>query len=459
MGIEPDMLSDKRVGLVLGGGGAKGAYQIGVWKALREKGFAKFDVIAGTSVGALNGALVANGDVAAAERVWREIEFPRWEPRLIGMLVTAYAVLFGPLIVAALSLVLGVIVELTSGDAGLAWWLSVVSLYSAVTSLGIGSWVIIFASQRKPFILIEAPILLIASIPTFMGSMILTSSTRFDASPWSWIFPLAAFPIGFLFAVPGLSCQAIFQRSGQLFSGAAIVGAIERNLDLDRMRRNVSAVFVTMARGHSGWDPFRPNFRRVEPGWREVDMEQPHTLDVWVAEYVDLCSVRDQHKAVEILRLSGALPWVFNSGSQAEQMVVDGGLADNLPILPVLLASLDLIVIVSLTPRSKMTLQILQDQLDALWRRQALPQLSDDEIVSLYRDLVRNRASTVIPDGPQLRGNNIFVFAPEKPLAQWKMFPFLTGTMNFRSHVMEEWLQRGYDETIQHWSHRNLPNS
>lgn len=46
--------------VVLSGGGAKGGYQIGVWKALREIGF-KPDIVTGTSIGALNGALMAMG--------------------------------------------------------------------------------------------------------------------------------------------------------------------------------------------------------------------------------------------------------------------------------------------------------------------------------------------------------------------------------------------------------------
>ncbi|WP_319559640.1 patatin-like phospholipase family protein [Marispirochaeta sp.] len=39
--------------LVLGGGGGRGAYEIGVWRALRELGIG-FHAVAGTSVGALN---------------------------------------------------------------------------------------------------------------------------------------------------------------------------------------------------------------------------------------------------------------------------------------------------------------------------------------------------------------------------------------------------------------------
>ena len=58
----------KEYGLVLEGGGAKGAYQIGAWKALREAGV-KLKGIAGTSVGALNGALICMGDLEKAERL------------------------------------------------------------------------------------------------------------------------------------------------------------------------------------------------------------------------------------------------------------------------------------------------------------------------------------------------------------------------------------------------------
>ncbi|MBO1304853.1 patatin-like phospholipase family protein [Enterococcus sp. 669A] len=58
--------------LVLGGGGARGAYQIGVWKAMLENKL-PFQWVAGCSVGALNGALIAQGDLKAAETLWQEI--------------------------------------------------------------------------------------------------------------------------------------------------------------------------------------------------------------------------------------------------------------------------------------------------------------------------------------------------------------------------------------------------
>ncbi len=44
-------------GLVLEGGGAKGCYQIGAYKALVEMGIT-FDYVVGTSIGAINAAMI-----------------------------------------------------------------------------------------------------------------------------------------------------------------------------------------------------------------------------------------------------------------------------------------------------------------------------------------------------------------------------------------------------------------
>lgn len=59
-------------GVVLGGGGAKGGYEIGVWKALRELEI-PIEAVAGTSVGALNGAIIAQGDFEAAYNLWTSL--------------------------------------------------------------------------------------------------------------------------------------------------------------------------------------------------------------------------------------------------------------------------------------------------------------------------------------------------------------------------------------------------
>lgn len=66
--------TDKIYAVALEGGGAKGAYQIGAWKALREAGI-RFNAVAGTSVGALNGAIMVMGNLEKAEEIWSNITF------------------------------------------------------------------------------------------------------------------------------------------------------------------------------------------------------------------------------------------------------------------------------------------------------------------------------------------------------------------------------------------------
>ena len=61
-----------KTAVVLSGGGAKGSYQLGVWKALRELHI-KYDIVTGTSIGALNGVLMCENSYFKAKRIWRKL--------------------------------------------------------------------------------------------------------------------------------------------------------------------------------------------------------------------------------------------------------------------------------------------------------------------------------------------------------------------------------------------------
>ncbi len=70
-----------KVGLVLSGGGGKGAYELGVWKALVEMKLDKYiEVISGTSIGAFNAALFAQGDMDNAQALWDEVTMEKLVP-------------------------------------------------------------------------------------------------------------------------------------------------------------------------------------------------------------------------------------------------------------------------------------------------------------------------------------------------------------------------------------------
>src|ERR1035437_6776706 len=60
-----------RIGVVLTGGGAKGAYQIGCLRALQDAGLTPVAAISGVSVGAIHGVMLAAGKLDEAEAIWR----------------------------------------------------------------------------------------------------------------------------------------------------------------------------------------------------------------------------------------------------------------------------------------------------------------------------------------------------------------------------------------------------
>jgi NTE family protein len=63
----------RKIALILSGGGAKGAFQAAVEKYAREEKGYQWDIIAGVSVGALNGAMLAMEKYARLWEVWNSI--------------------------------------------------------------------------------------------------------------------------------------------------------------------------------------------------------------------------------------------------------------------------------------------------------------------------------------------------------------------------------------------------
>ena len=62
------------IAIVLSGGGSRGAYQIGVWKALKKLGI-NYDIVTGTSVGALNGVLMVQDDLDKGINLWKNLDY------------------------------------------------------------------------------------------------------------------------------------------------------------------------------------------------------------------------------------------------------------------------------------------------------------------------------------------------------------------------------------------------
>ncbi len=72
------MSTNNKVGLIFSGGGARGAFQIGCWKALKEMGITDNIVaVFGTSVGAINSAAFLQNDLALAEEIWNILSYEK----------------------------------------------------------------------------------------------------------------------------------------------------------------------------------------------------------------------------------------------------------------------------------------------------------------------------------------------------------------------------------------------
>ena len=66
-------MEKQKTALVLGGGGARGAYEVGVWQALREMDYS-IDMVVGASVGAINGVMVVQDAFDLTVKLWSEMQ-------------------------------------------------------------------------------------------------------------------------------------------------------------------------------------------------------------------------------------------------------------------------------------------------------------------------------------------------------------------------------------------------
>ncbi|HCJ67658.1 MAG TPA: hypothetical protein DHV62_10190 [Elusimicrobia bacterium] len=77
-----------KTAVVLSGGGAKGAFQVGALDYLINEKKIDFEIICGVSAGALNASMVAQGDFNTLKKIWQEIKSHRdiFHQRLFGIL-------------------------------------------------------------------------------------------------------------------------------------------------------------------------------------------------------------------------------------------------------------------------------------------------------------------------------------------------------------------------------------
>lgn len=520
-------LADGDVGLVLSGGGGKGAYQIGCWQALREFGADGFGVIAGTSVGALNAALIAQGAYEKARAVWFDISpwhvlrfnlfsslkafllriplLPyfafKYVTRLRGSLRPSFweAVYFYRDDMKThdfeiLSLLRAVNKHLSNGNQGLHWWIG------KLINLG--------------FLWVFFSLVTLFSTDAPGGAYHDWQGRELPGSQWNDPSPLIKYLFIFLLQIPTLLCLFVLlwgwllrkdqhlAKNLPLMSNQPLAELLERNFDPASFRRNAPTVFVTLATlrrvevsrddspaptnppnipnepfnsmvnqpqaesketggappveddsklspnpqfrsdfmGLSGfWDDFS-DFGSPEEGSKEnykvkIVAEASETKREIQVDYVPYYFELQKFTNTQIRELvlqSAALPEIFARKEISGDEYVDGGIADNTPLLPVLQTTeVKTVIVIHLSanqPADGLSLEV-------------------KKLKNRIRRAVRLDPPPVTPFrlGDDRPGQTVRVLeiVPSRGLGG-----FMSGTLNFFSYKSRALMRLGYDDTV-----------
>lgn len=287
-----------RIGVVLTGGGAKGAYQIGCLRALQDAGLSPLDAISGASVGAIHGAMLAAGKLDEAEAIWRRV---RW--RDVASVATRRLWLLPVWLLA------GVVSEFSPFKV---WRLSESVTHpvrwrryvypSACLATALGLWALRHAVPAGGVV---------------QGFAIAFAACASLAMAHEWLRPhfLGSSPI----------------------SHGPLVATLEQAIteeDCARIGSQGIPVYATTS-------TFRPYTPESVP-WGG-----------WAPRYVRLDRL-DRANVIEVLVRGSALPGFSSSPGPSVSTIVDGSWADNVPAAPLLFdpaARVDLLFVIYLKPR------------------------------------------------------------------------------------------------------------
>ena len=379
-------LKQKRIGLVLSGGGAKGAYQIGCWRALRKHGVTDFAAIAGTSVGAVNAALIAAGQPEAAESAWtglrwsEVVELRPAELVFLPFWILAYLVSeFSPLKILRIS------GSMTHPNPAKRWHIPASVLGIACVVFTVGGFVLSRTDQVATWTLWTAAV---------VGIVALTH----NASRWALLRPM-------------------FTTTGPL--AHRLKNAITEE-GFETIRRARIPVYATLSR-------FRPY------------TEDAVRWGGWVPHYVRIDRLH-RKAALDILLKGTGFPGMLATRVDPNNAVVDGGWTDNIPVAPLLFepgTAVDIMFVIN-TSRFRPDLD-RDDLLGKLLPGRYRPQESDGQGTLRKWAELRWRAHDK-QDLPIQRRPfpQVVSIVPSRPLGH-----FYTGTCWFSQKKIREMMKLG----------------
>jgi NTE family protein len=386
-----------RLGIALSGGGGKGAYQVGVLRVLRAAGL-RPGVIAGTSAGALNATLLCLNEIEFATEFWSTVS-------LSGVARVGLANL------AALPLL----------------------LFGLITAGGSDD---IDSTMRR------------AILMPFYVTMLTINVFGIVALHWPVLGVAVDVAACVGMVTLGYHADTLVGRLGlALLSNAPLAATIQVKAPPDRVRAAGTPLFVTVAARRRVIDPNHPR-------WLQGRKDMLMARQPYVPEYRCLQEESDEDMQHVVLQ-SAAIPFgVFPLRRIGRSDYVDGGVADNVPIRPLIDAGCSSIIVVHLDPDAECDGWRLTDQ-DDLWAREGqlrelrrLALLNQEHTIEALAHEARVRAVS-----PALRNSDddkhvrqdykrddveIVHVVPSESLGG-----FFTGTMNFRATKARRLMELG----------------
>jgi predicted acylesterase/phospholipase RssA len=376
----PD-LSGKRIGVVLCGGGAKGGYHIGCWKALRAAGLDRVHALSGSSVGAINAVFIASGRLDAAEQAWRGMRIrdvvgirKQFALRLPLWVVAALGSEFSPFKITRLS--------------------------DRVSDWRTG-WV-------------HAAVCAALSLAIWMGRGLVPASLA------GWAIALAALP----------SALALLALAHHVTRPVFLKPVLTDNAPLARTLADAIAEEDVHKLRTAGL-PIYGVVSHYAPG-----VPGAHRWGGWAPMYLRLDQAETSTALQRVLLMGSAVPGFLPAGRVDGRLLLDGAWTDNIPAGPLLFGSeppFDVIFVVYLKQRPRHTLRP-----NSLWgllqllARDAVPTVTPE---ATLLDWARCRwdthcaASPALAPGARDRGLPQPLIVPVAPSR--RVGNFFTGTLWF----------------------------
>lgn len=313
-------------GLVLAGGGGKGAYQVGCWRAMRELGV-EVSVIAGTSVGGLNAALMAQGDEEAAQELWRSItpgQVFRWRHGISPLALV-------------LRLALGML-----GPRGLS---------AGPRRLGANAErLIATAASLQPLAIIGGCVT-VAKDPAY----------RILGVGGAWRYPLipiltlsAAAALVLLLLAPYYAWRLLDRVNLFVLDNEPLRRTITKHLRIEEVSASHQLVLVTSASKVELFDPDQPDYIKHYPDEKASHARYEAVFETRFLPHYTALNGRSNEELLELLIRTSSLPFgIFprvqqRHGAEWTRGTLDGGVADNTPLLPMLRLGVDRVIVIHL---------------------------------------------------------------------------------------------------------------